>query len=327
MAKKTDVKILFDYVCFTVSLLDFLDGNDENYHYEFIRERIESKFMLSGLTFSARCAFNGYNYSYWSNGIVYCFGGQDHIYIQMSGTGCRTWESLHPGLTWDSWIRQLQATYGSLHFSRLDVACDTFNLLDIRKIQMATMGEQFVSKWRTYLCQVGNKENSVIFGSAKSNFRLRIYDKTAERKHALGKQSEQDIPENWLRLEYQLRDEAVLSFLRPWQDGGDISEVFFGILKNQLLYYTQFDGHNYDRIKLKPWWKQLLGNVGKIKMAYQGGVDYNLQRLQSYVIGQAGSSIRTYISAYDGDISKLLGAVNSREYNDRQRALLEQLHK
>lgn len=278
--------------------------------------------MLDGLDYQVRRAFYGYSVTYNAQGISICFGGRDDIYIQMSGTGCRAFETCHPGLTWESYIRYLQSTYSSLHFSRMDVACDTFELLDIHKMQVATMSKRFVSKWRTYLCQVGNKENSIIFGSAQSDFRLRIYDKTQERIRATGRD---DVPENWVRLEYQLRNEAVTSFLNSWQDSGDVSLTFLGILRNELVYWTSYDGIHTDRMKLAAWWKRLLGNAGKIKMAYEGGSDYNLDNLKDYVLKQAGSSVRTYVELMGAD--KLLRDVQARPYNDRQLALLEQLHK
>lgn len=74
----------------------------------------------------------GYAYARWYDGIVYAYGSSDTIYIQMSGTGCRTWETTHPGLTWEKWIKYLQSTYASLHISRLDIACDTFGKLKLK---------------------------------------------------------------------------------------------------------------------------------------------------------------------------------------------------
>lgn len=319
LARKIDVKILVDFLCFTVSVLDFVEGK-EDYDYTYLGSRIEQKLLLEGLQFQNKRAFNGYNNAMLAGGVMYCYGGRDDIFIQMSGTGCRTFESLHPGLTWESWIRQLQATYGSLHFSRMDIACDTFGDLKIRTIQLATMSEKFVSKWRTYLCQVGNKENSVIFGSAKSDFRLRIYDKTQERQNALG--AEVEVPADWVRLEFQLRNDAVTSFLRPWQESGDVSTTFFGILRNQLSFFTKYDGVHTDRMVLTPWWRKLLGNVGRIRMAYQGGCEYNLQNLENYVFKQAGSSIQTYLLAKDGDLSALMQGVYDRKLNDRQKQWL-----
>lgn len=314
------MRFLVDYLCFTVSRLDFFPaGGDEQY----IFERICRKFYLAGLAYEERRAFYGYSVTYNAQGISICYGGRDDIYIQMSGTGCRAFESLNPGMTWEQYISYLQQTYCSLHFSRLDVACDTFGLLSIEKIQRYTMQQRYVSKWRTYLVQAGNKENSVLFGAASSDFRCRIYDKTAERQQATGRE---DVPDQWVRVEFQLRNKAAGSFLESWQRVGDLSDTFLGMLRNQLIFSkgeVDRESRHQDRVKLVSWWEQLLGNAGRIKMAYCGGMEYNFDSLKSYVIRQAGSSVRTYVEAFGVD--QLIRDVSVRPLNDRQADLLARL--
>lgn len=312
--KKNDVRFLVDYFCFTLSRLQFL-GEEGDEH--FIFERIQAKLFLRGLDYTERRSFYGYNISQVACGVSICYGGREDIYIQMSGQGCRAFESLHPDLSWEQYIGYLQSTYSSLHVSRLDVACDTFGLLKIATIQQYTIARRFVSKWRTYLCQIGSNENSVIFGASSSDFRLRIYDKTAERREKTGRE---DVPENWVRCEYQMRNETSASFMRSWFGSGDLPGTFLGIMRNQLLYWTKFDGRHYERMQIASWWLRLLDNKPAIKMAYMGGLEYNLESLRDYVIGQAGSSVRAYIEAFGAE--QLLATVAERPLNDKQKALL-----
>ena len=313
MSKK-DIRFLVDYLAFTVSRLDFFsDGANEFY----IFERIQKKLLLRGLNYVCKRSFYGYSTCYNAAGISICFGGREDIYIQMSGTGCRAWESLNPSMTWEEYIRLLQSTYGSLHFARMDVACDTVNMLNIDKVLAATRFQKYVSRWRTYLVQEGNKEKSVIFGAAKSDFRCRIYDKSLERKV---KTDREDVPENWVRIEFQLRNESVLSFLRPWQSSKDLPATFLGLLRNQLLYYKFYDGKNNDRMILTPWWEKLLDNACRIKMAYRGGMEYNLESLKGFVLDQAGSSVRTYMELFG--IDQLVHDVQKRSFSDKQLDLI-----
>ena len=307
------MRFLVDYLAFTVSRLDFFsDGANEFY----IFERIQKKLLLRGLNYVCKRSFYGYTTCYNAAGISICFGGREDIYIQMSGTGCRAWESLNPSMTWEEYIRLLQSTYGSLHFARMDVACDTVNMLNIDKVLVATRFQKYVSRWRTYLVQEGNKEKSVIFGAAKSDFRCRIYDKSLERQV---KTDREDVPANWVRIEFQLRNESVLSFLRPWQSSKDLPGTFLGLLRNQLVYYKSFDGH-YDRIVLMPWWEKLLGTACRIKMAYRGGMEYNLESLKGFVLDQAGSSVRTYMELFG--IDQLVHDVQKRSFSDKQLDLI-----
>ena len=175
-------RILVDYFCFTVSVSEFQDYDETEEKAVYLPQRIEKKFYLSGLEFQDRRGMYGYAFARWYDGIVYAYGSSDTIYIQMSGTGCRTWETTHPGLKWEKWIRYLQSTYASLHISRLDIACDTFGKLKLKTVQAYTRAGKYISRWKTFLIQEGSAEMAVIWGSSKSDFRLRIYDKTLERQ-------------------------------------------------------------------------------------------------------------------------------------------------
>lgn len=209
-------RILVDYFCFTVSLSEFQEHDETEEKAVYLPQRIEKKFYLSGLEFQDRRGMYGYAYARWYDGIVYAYGSSDTIYIQMSGTGCRTWETTHPGLTWEKWIKFLQSTYASLHISRLDIACDTFGKLKLKTVQAYTRAGRYISRWKTYLIQEGSSEISVIWGSSKSDFRLRIYDKTLERE-VKGSVDADKIPKDWVRCEFQLRNDAAASFIRSWQ--------------------------------------------------------------------------------------------------------------
>lgn len=314
-------RILVDYFCFTVSVSEFQGREETDEKAVYLAQRIESKFYLSGLEFQQRKGMYGYAYSAWYDGIVYAWGGADTIYIQMSGTGCRTWETTHPGLAWEKWIKYLQSTYASLHISRLDIACDTFGVLKLKTIQAYTRAGGYISRWKTFLIQEGSSEMAVIWGSSKSDFRLRIYDKTLERKVKGGVDADK-VPQGWVRCEFQLRNDAAASFVRSWQANGSIGLTFMGIMNNQLLYVSQYDGKNRDRAVVAPWWSRLLGDAERIPMAYDAGKDYNFDSLKRYIFHQAGSSIKAYLKIMDGDFGPLLQGVEMSALNDRQTELI-----
>ena len=222
---------------------------------------------------------------------------------------------------WQQHIVDLRQQFKSLHFSRIDVACDTFGKLKLKTIQNYTRKEMYISRWKQYLIQEGVVENSVIWGSAKSDFRLRIYDKTQEREVKSGADPA-EIPRDWVRCEFQLRNQAAESFIRSWLDCGDIGSTYRGIMRNQLLYVKCYDGKNRDRSMLARWWDKLLEDSEQIKMAYNVGKDYNFDSLKRYIFHQAGSSIQAYISICGGDVDSLLAGVYGAKLNDRQRELM-----
>lgn len=210
--------------------------------------------------------------------------------------------------------------YG-VDISRLDIACDTFGKLKLKTVQGYTRAGRYISRWKTFLIQEGSAEMAVIWGSSKSDFRLRIYDKTLERQ-VKGSVDADKIPKDWVRCEFQLRNDAAASFIRSWQSNGSIGLTFMGIMKNQLLYVSQYDGKNRDRATVAPWWARLLGDAEQIRMAYDAGKDYNFDSLKRYIFHQAGSSIKAYLAIMDGDFGPLLQGVRMAALNDRQTELI-----
>ena len=319
-------RILVDYFSYSIAHTEVLEGETDfadpppkdSAGWE---AWLLSRLGFPGVQFEPRKGLYGYSSALYYDGVVIAWGGNDSIFVQMSGTGCRTWEDLHPRTTWQQHINELREEYKSLHISRIDIACDTFGKLKLKTIQSYTRKEKYVSRWKQYLIQEGVVENSVIWGSAKSDFRLRIYDKTQEREVKSGADPV-EIPRDWVRCEFQLRNQAAESFIRTWLKTKDIGGTFRGIMRNQLLYVTDYDGKNRDRATLAPWWDKLLGDSEQIKMAYNVGKDYNFDSLKHYIFHQAGSSIQAYINICGGNIDPLLAGVYGAKLNDRQRELM-----
>ena len=158
------------------------------------------------------------------------YNGRDDmgVWCEMSGQGCRTFESLS-SRSWESlfaWI----ASQG-LKIARLDVAFDDHTgVLDIKQIVQDTMEGNYVSRsdyWETVL---SSKGSTVQIGSPQSKVVVRIYDKAAERHCEPGT--------HWIRVEIQLRDDRAIQFTKiPLT----IGESFSGVLLNYLRYVIPND--------------------------------------------------------------------------------------
>lgn len=323
MHEKNDVKILVDYITFTIGRQCFIESVDntefEDETGKGILDLVCLMFGLNDLEFTYKHGFNGYDDAWQKDGITICMGGCDTIMIQMSGKGCRLYESVNRSFDWLELIKVVQR-FQRHNFSRLDIACDTFGLLDMEKILDYTWAKRWVSRWNDYVGMKGNKEEEALFGSKKSDFRLRIYNKTLERANQLG--TLEDVPENWIRLEFQLRDAAADSFIDSWKRTGNISLTYFGIMNNQLRFVKKRE-ENVTRSVTVPWWAKFTKYSGKIAMAYKGGLEYNLQSLNRYVIGQAGSSIKAWLQMHDNDLNRLNDMVKDKKLNERQENLLQ----
>ena len=78
----------------------------------------------------------GYGDAYSNNSIQIHFGGtQDNVWLEMSGQGCRTFESDSTHKDYNVIFDELMASPKSMKITRLDIAFDDFSgLLDIERI-------------------------------------------------------------------------------------------------------------------------------------------------------------------------------------------------
>lgn len=266
----------------------------------------------------------GYQLAYHVAGRIRFMCGRDgyECFLDLTGEGCRMLESFAAPFDWFCFIQRLSAL-PLFHCSRLDVACDTFGTLPMAQIIQYSLTARYVSRWKLPPRVVQGREETVDFGSPSSRTMLRIYNKTLERLVALGPGV--DVPSGWVRVELQTRNEGAMAFLREWEACGDLGQVYFGIVRNQLRFVRFTGDSNYSRLPPVQWWARFLGNSPRLKLAYPGALEYNLDTLENYVVKQSGSSILTYLAVHGGDVSRLLDSVGGCRLNPRQKVLLDKL--
>jgi len=265
-------------------------------------------------------------YSRWLGKRLYSGGISIHhgeyIILEMSGHGCRFLESLYDNqLDWIDFIEQFLCLEGS-HLARLDIACDDRpgngekGILSFSTIFRHVMQRRYISLSR-YVVHSGGSEESVYFGSPKSDRRLRIYNKAIER----------GIPdEHWIRAEFQLRNDAALSFYMRALECGSIGLAYQGMLFDYLRFTREVNDSeikHQSRMTVTRWWRTFCGNAKKIKGFYVGGLEYNLESLERYLSNQTSSSMKTYLAAHGGDVTELVKMADSATYNKKQEFLLK----
>lgn len=325
-----DKKILVDWLTFTLGIHCFLDIEDdsapfENFKFadEYILGRACSFLCIdeTNANFISKRGLHNYEKGLFLGGIGICWCGCDTIMFNFTGEGCRLAETIVPDLDWLTLIQKV-CGYRRHNFSRMDVACDTFGELNMNHIFRYTTERLYISRWKSIPLIRRLREELVDFGSTKSRTMLRIYNKTLERKCNVDKNV--DVPEGWVRCELQMRDDAVDSFVREWENSGCISTVYFGIMSNQLRFVKNRPDSetNLSRLETVAWWRRFLDDSKPIRLAYKGGLAYNLQSLERYLYGQAGSSIKTWLVLSDWNVDKMLEMVAYKRVNERQNALL-----
>ena len=241
----------------------------------------------------------GYHSAKFYGGMWILYDGREDmgICIEFSGQGCRQYET-----SGNRPLHQLVndvAAIATANITRLDIAFDDVDhegsgLLDVQKIERLARHDRYISKFGTRSGEWSGKHSdgaekdplaySVYFGSSRSDVRFRIYDKSQERG---------GLDYHWVRFEIQLRRQAALNFIK--QDGS-IGHKFYSVINNYLRFIVPSKTDTNRRRWASPeWWVKFLAHTEKISVFTRKDVDYNLLRLERYLIEQAGNSIVTYI--------------------------------
>ena len=247
----------------------------------------------------------GYQDRLYFNAISIHYNGREDMgcWCEMSGQGCRAFESLTtlPD-KWEDLFAEIRSA--GLNITRLDVACDDHTgLLDIDQIIQDTRHKEYVSKSDYWEIIESSKGQSLQFGSPQSDVLIRIYDKARERNCPEG--------EHWIRCELQLRRDRAIAFTEL---GLSIGQAYCGVVINYLRFVDP-DGtdSNKWRWPLKAYWGDFLLHADNIRIYRAPGLEYNLDRCEKYVIGQAGNAIDAYIQIVGMD--KFLDKLEHRSTN------------
>ena len=210
------------------------------------------------------------------------------VWVEMSGQGCRTFESLS-AVGWErlfSFIRE-----NGLKITRLDVAYDDHTgVIPLGEIVNDTQSGMFISKSNYWETVLSSKGSTVQIGSPQSRVLIRIYDKAMERNCPPGI--------HWIRCEIQLRDDRAIQFSNiPLP----IGEAFAGVLLNYLRFVEPSDDENKWRWPMKDYWSALVDDAERISIYQAPGMEYNEERCKRYVVNQAGNAIDAIIHMYGID--------------------------
>ena len=260
---------------------------------------------------------------YWEKISIHYNGREDMgIWLEMSGQGCRAFESFGSG-DYEGLFQEVFSNPGDMHITRLDIAFDDYTgILPIQQIMEDAYKGEYICKAKlgdgTFGIGEAKGENSVLFGSRHSEVLLRIYDKAQERGFKDGR--------HWVRVELQLRRERAASFLQRTEP---IGERLGGVLANYLRFINEPDGFDTNRWRwpMKPYWAQLLDGAGRIRLYEKPGSDYNMINLENFVFRQAGNAIYTYLETHT--MEQFLEGLRSRgtQLNPKYKSLLAQYRK
>ena len=237
----------------------------------------------------------GYLERLYYDGVNIHYGGREEVWCEMSGQGCRTFESFGHG-NWADLFHSVLSGDG-FHITRLDVAFDDHvGLLDLNVLKREAEAGNYISKfkWGEVRTALHDGAITIYHGSPRSDVRFRIYDKAKERGR--------DEEGHWVRFEIQMRDGNAERFLAKVALQ-HIGEVFAGVVNNYLRYVKppQGEDSNKRRWSTADFWYNFIHTSEKISLYENPGTEYNLSNLEQFVIHQAGAAAALYVDIFGLD--------------------------
>ena len=223
--------------------------------------------------------------------------------ITLSGQACRQLESLLNFKDLESWREWLGVCVDlGAQITRIDLACDLYNNeLDLNIIDEARDKGYYTSYFRGYERRK-NKDSAdlsgdtLYFGSAQSDFRIRMYNKLLEQYKKAPDMIDKDLT-SWIRVEFQLRKDRAHAFFE-WFRYVPVGQVFSGVLSNYLMFRNPGRDSNKSRWPVAAWWLEFLGSLERIKLA-PAPVERTFLKVYRWVEKQVSASLALLSLASD----------------------------
>lgn len=258
---------------------------------------------------------NGYKKQATFSGITVQWDGNSDmgVHIEMSGTGCRTFEGLH-GDVWSLFFMELLEC--DAKFTRIDIALDDFEgLLHMRTLESKIRKAYVRSRWKD--ARILNKiklesgiyqGRTIYFGSPQSRILARFYDKALEQKS----KGVENVPDHWVRCELQCRDDRALKVAQYISDLstqflGDLSAMF---VRNYLEFLNPLRGDtNKSRWPVCSWWDSFLVYTGKLKLTTEPKKK-GLDDVRQWIVSQVSASLAMLSFNSKGELVSLEDVVS-----------------
>jgi len=245
--------------------------------------------------------------------ILYDGGPDMGIHVQMTGQGCREFET-YGKKDWRQFFMDCLANDGV--FTRLDGAIDdiattgqqpyfTLNML-YRKVREGAVRSRFKrGKFvQSLLLEDGTSLGETLyFGRESSDIQIRFYEKDFERMDA-GKQLEADIVA-WNRAEIQCRRDRAQALALYLVNNEDIGRVLAGALRNYIVFCVKQRDTNKARWPVCKWWEDFLGDAEKLKLTMIAP-DRTVEKVMRWIEKSVAPSLGLVFAANNGDMDLIM---------------------
>lgn len=273
------------------------------------KDEIKQFFGLERFSWVLCSGKNGYPFcESYDNMVHICYGASEEmgVCIILSGQGCRLFESLGHG-DYISIFKKVQESNGKMWLTRLDVAYDDFNGMNMQQIVDDTLSENFVTRFRKAKIEAalyghGKKGWSCTYGSPESRIKIRIYDKKTEQESR--EYITISCPENtetWVRIEIQFNKGRTGPFLDEFEKSGytheGLEKIYLGVLAQYLRFVSPLvvrgDGDKQkERWSTADYWRKFTEDVKKLSLYKADDSPYTISRAKENVFRRQFGSVK-----------------------------------
>ena len=260
------------------------------------------------------------------------------IHVTITGQGC---SFLFSTITPQMFVQNVLVHHG--RFSRVDLAMDdyTSQWYTVSQLIKYLKRDELICRWKTYTIHQGGSMNgkrqtqeALYLGSAKSDFCLKIYNKTLEQRAKFtDAEVLANLPECWTRWEFCCRNKQAHKLMEAIQEHNfRLGEVFAGLLNENMRICKESCDTNKWRRPARQKWKDFIGAVEPLKLCV-GKPKTTMEAKRAWLCNQVGPTLAAVLktkdgfayiletaakadAALDGRIEKMVDAYNERVQND-----------
>jgi len=262
-----------------------------------------------------------YKKALYFNNIKIMYDGNENmgIHVEMSGSGCRTFEK-KSNLSWRDLFIRFKVHYVAMcKITRLDIAVDDFHgYFKIPKLISHLKKGHVTSKFKmsrqisNIIIKTGEEIGfTLYFGRPTSDIQIRFYEKNIEQE-----MKGNIVPESaniWNRTEIQARDMRAQILTEYIADGEKpLGEIVTGTLKNYINFRHAYfkngkktTDENKSRWDSAPFWLDFLGDVEKLKLTLRPP-DISIEKKFKWIDYGVKKTIAMLAVAFPNDTQDLI---------------------
>ncbi|MBO5139079.1 MAG: replication initiation factor domain-containing protein [Peptococcaceae bacterium] len=227
------------------------------------------------------------------------------IHVTVTGQGCLF---LFSQITPQVFVQNVLEHHG--RFSRVDLALDDYmsQWYTVPQLIKYLKRDELICRWKTYTMHQGGhinnkrqKEEALYLGSAKSDFCLKIYNKTLEQR---AKRTDSEalaiLPEAWTRWEFCCRNKQAHKLMETLLIYDfRLGEVFSGLLHENMRICKDSHDKNKWRRPARQKWNDFIGAVAPICLRIEKPKS-TMESKREWLRNQVGPTLAAVLKTKDG---------------------------